>query len=97
MKLFDTFKKETGIQEMSPEIIRALILEVNQDPLAGLGSLSKLDIIVDKLMAQWRICSAQLKGIPVREARPLVLNNSAPPTTSGTAEKAASAAKAAGM
>ena len=97
MKLLDAFKKETGIQEMSPEIIRALILEVNQDPLAGLGSLSKLDIIVDKLMAQWRICSAQIKGIPVREARPLVLNNPVQNTTSETASKAAAAAKAAGM
>lgn len=94
MKILDAFKKETGIQEMTPDIIRALILEVNNDPLAGLGSLSKLDIVVDKLMAQWRICAAQIKGIPVRDAKPLVLTSVAP---SSTAEKAAAASKAAGM
>ena len=98
MKILDAFKKETGIQEMTPDIIRALILEVNNDPLAGLGSLSKLDIIVDKLMAQWRICAAQIRGIPVRDAKPLVLTSVAPAATAApSAEKAAAAAKAAGM
>ena len=103
MKILDAFKKETGIQEMTPEIIRSLILEVNNDPLAGLGSLSKLDIIVDKLMAQWRICSAQIRGIPVRDAKPLILSEQARKAAEGqinaisTAEKAAAATKAAGM
>ena len=103
MKLLDAWKKESGVQEMTPEIIRALILEVNNDPLAGLGSLSKLDIIVDKLMAQWRICSAQIKGIPVRDAKPFVLTEQARKSAEGqanamtTAEKAAAASKAAGM
>lgn len=95
MKILDAFKKETGIQEMTPDIIRALILEVNNDPLAGLGSLSKLDIIVDKLMAQWRICAAQIRGIPVRDAKPLVLTSVAPAATP-IGEKAAAATKAAG-
>ena len=95
MKILDAFKKESGIQEMTPDIIRALILEVNNDPLAGLGSLSKLDIIVDKLMAQWRICAAQIRGIPVRDAKPLVLTSVAPAATP-IGEKAAAATKAAG-
>ena len=96
MKLLDAWKKESGVQEMTPDILRALILEVNNDPLAGLGSLSKLDIVVDRIMAQWRICAAQIKGVPIRDAKPLVLNTVAP-TTSATAEKAAAATKAAGM
>ena len=96
MKLLDAWKKESGVQEMTPDILRALILEVNNDPLAGLGSLSKLDIVVDRIMAQWRICAAQIKGVPIRDAKPLVLNTVAP-TTSATAEKAAAASKAAGM
>ena len=95
MKLLEAFKKETGIQEMTPEVLRSIIDEVNNDPLAGLGSLSKKDILVDKLMAQWRICAAQIRGIPVKDARPLVLDK---PVTAPTpiGEKAAAAAKAAG-
>jgi len=93
MKLLEAFKKETGIQEMTPEVLRSIIDEVNNDPLAGLGSLSKKDILVDKLMAQWRICAAQIRGIPVKDARPLVLDKPVvAPTPIG--EKAAAAAKA---
>lgn len=96
MKLLDAFKKETGIQELTPEALRAIIDEVNSDPLAGLGSLSKKDILVDRLMAQWRICVAQLRGIPIREAKPLVLDKVAPQSTP-IGEKAAAVAKSAGM
>ena len=96
MKLLDAFKKETGIQELTPDSLKAIIDEVNNDPLAGLGSLSKKDILVDRLMAQWRICAAQIRGIPVKDARPLVLDKPVV-VTSQTAEKAAAATKAAGM
>ena len=95
MKLLEAFRKETGVQELTPDSIRALIIEVNNDPLAGLGSLSKMDILVDRIMAQWRICAAQIKGIPLKDVRPLVLDK--PVSTGPIAEKAASVAKAAGM
>ena len=96
MKLLEAFKRESGVQEMTPDVIRKIIDEVNSDPLIGLGTLSKKEHLVDRLMAQWRICSAQAKGIPVKEARPLVLDKQAPPV-SATAEKAAAVSKAAGM
>jgi hypothetical protein len=94
MKLLDAWKKESGVQELTPESLRALIIEVNSDPLAGLGSLSKMDILVDRIMAQWRICSAQIRGIPVKDARPLIVGKVE--TTGPIAEKAAAATKAAG-
>ncbi len=36
MKLLEAFKKETGIQEMTPEILRSIIDEVNKGTKSGM-------------------------------------------------------------
>jgi hypothetical protein len=94
MRLLEAIKRESGIQEMTADSIAKIIDEVNRDPLIGLGTMSKKQHLVDRLLAHWRICSAQIKGTPVRDPAALVLDK---PVPSATAEKAAQLTKAAGL
>lgn len=72
MKLLQAIKSEMGLQEMSADVIITLIDSVERDPLAGLGKYSKKELLADRIAAQWKICSAQIKGAPIRDAKPVV-------------------------
>lgn len=73
MKLLEAIKRETGMSELTPESIAALIDQINADPLAGMGKFSKKELLADRIAAHWRICSAQAKGIPAREIKPILV------------------------
>jgi hypothetical protein len=79
---------------MTADSIAKIIDEVNGDPLIGLGTMSKKQHLVDRLLAHWRVCSAQIKGTPLRDVSPLITDKVA---VNGTAEKAAALTKAAGL
>jgi hypothetical protein len=72
MKLLQAIKSEMGLQEMSADVVITLIDSVERDPLAGLGKYTKKELLADRIAAQWKVCSAQAKGIPQREARPVI-------------------------
>ena len=74
MKLLQTISREMGQQEMTPETVIALIDAVDRDPLAGQGKYSKKEILADRIAAQWKICAGQMRGLPVREAKPVILD-----------------------
>jgi len=74
MKLLQTISREMGQQEMTCETVIALIDAVDRDPLAGQGKYSKKEILADRIAAQWKICAGQMRGLPVREAKPVILD-----------------------
>ena len=74
MKLLQTISREIGQQEMTPETVIALIDAVDRDPLAGQGKSSKKELLADRIAAQWKICAAQMKGLPTRDAKPVVVD-----------------------
>jgi hypothetical protein len=74
MKLLEAIKRETGVMDMTPETVIALIDAVDRDPLAGQGKYSKKELLADRIAAQWKICAAQMKGLPTRDAKPVVVD-----------------------
>lgn len=66
---------------ISKDTLRKIIDEVENDPLAGMGSLSKKDILVDRLLAHIRTTTAPA----AKQVTPLVLE----PTAQTSAAKAA--------
>jgi hypothetical protein len=74
MKLLQTISREIGQQEMTSETVIALIDAVDRDPLAGQGKYSKKELLADRIAAQWKICAAQMKGLPARDAKPVVVD-----------------------
>ena len=94
MKLLEAIKRETGVMDMTPETVIALIDAVDRDPLAGQGRYTKKEILADRIAAQWKICAAQMRGLPARDAKAVITDRPAP---SATAEKAAQLTKAASL
>lgn len=41
---------------MTKATLEQLIAQVENDPLAGQGSLSKRDLLIDRLLAHWNTC-----------------------------------------
>lgn len=66
---FQKAQKDTGI---TPELIKTIIEEVENDPYAGIGAISKKALLVDKLYAAWRMHSCLARGVPITQARLIV-------------------------
>lgn len=41
---------------MSKATLEGIIASVEADPLAGQGTLSKRDLLIDRLLAHWNVC-----------------------------------------
>lgn len=72
MKLASLFTKGALTQEMTASTIESFFAEVDADPRAGLGSITKQAMVIDKIIAQHRIVVAQLRGIPLRQPMPIM-------------------------
>lgn len=59
-------------KELTEESLLARIDILDKDLTAGHGTLSKQDLLVDLIMRDWRICMAQVKGIPLQAAKPIL-------------------------
>lgn len=67
-----TFQKTNVESGITPELIKQIIEEVENDPYAGLGAISKKAILVDKLYAAWTMHSCLIRKVPVKQSRPIV-------------------------
>lgn len=72
MELLQAVSRKLVISDMTPEAVISIIESVDRDPLAGLGKYSKREILADRIAAQWKICAAQLKGIPARDPKAVI-------------------------
>ena len=57
---------------ITPELIKSIIDEIEADPYAGLGAISKKAMLVDRLCALFRMHDCLSRGIPVTQARPIL-------------------------
>jgi hypothetical protein len=57
---------------ITPELIRSIIDEIEADPYAGLGAISKKAQLVDRLCALFRVHDCLARGVPVTQARPIL-------------------------
>jgi hypothetical protein len=64
---------------ITPELIRSIIDEIEADPYAGLGAISKKAMLVDRLCALFRMHDCLARGIPVTQARPILSEPAAEP------------------
>ena len=86
-------------QDFTSTTLNALFDEVEQDPRAGLGNLSKRAILIDKIISQHRIVVAQYRQITPKKPAPAVPGDAGRDIELGTPIQlaAAQAAKKAGM
>lgn len=69
---------------ITPELIRSVIDEIEADPYAGLGAISKKAMLVDRLCALFRMHDCLSRGLPVTQARPILSDvpvEAAPPAS----------------
>jgi hypothetical protein len=66
------------MSRMTKDTLRSIINEVNHDPLAGQGYLTKTDILIDRLLAHWNTVEAPAAE---RKAPEPILNEAAKPVT----------------
>ena len=93
----DTFFGPKAVtQDFTKETLNALFDEIENDPRAGLGTLSKRERLIDLIVGQHRIVLAQVKGITPRQPAP-AMNDRPVEVASPVQLQAAKAAKAAGM
>jgi hypothetical protein len=80
---------------ITPELIRSIIDEIEADPYAGLGAISKKAMLVDRLCALFRMHDCLARNVPVTQARPILTEVSveAPPAASNVTVKTATAPK----
>jgi hypothetical protein len=57
---------------ITPELIRSVIDEIEADPYAGLGAISKKAMLVDRLCALFRMHDCLARGVPVTQPRPIL-------------------------
>jgi hypothetical protein len=90
------FGPNAEAQDFTSTTLNAFFDEVEQDPRAGLGNLSKRSILIDKIISQHRIVTAQYRQITPKKPAPAVVGE---PIELGTPIQiaAAQAAKKAGM
>ena len=67
---------EDGI---TPALIKSIIEEVENDPYAGLGALSRKAMLIDKLYAAWRMHSCMARGVPLSSPRAIISEPPAAP------------------
>ncbi len=73
------FQQEKKSFAITPELIRSVIDEIEADPYAGLGAISKKAMLVDRLCALFRMHDCLARGIPVTTARPILSEPAAEP------------------
>lgn len=69
---------------ITPELIKSIIDEIEADPYAGLGAISKKAMLVDRLCALFRMHDCLARGVPVTQPRPILTEPSveaAPPAS----------------
>lgn len=69
------------MNRMTKETLNQIIQNVENDPLAGMGSMSKRDLLIDRLLAHWNTVEAR----PVEQptvAKPLISEPLKPAATS---------------
>ena len=57
---------------ITPELIRSIIDEIEADPYAGLGAISKKAMLVDRLCALFRMHDCLARKVPVTVPRPIL-------------------------
>lgn len=82
---FSLSKGAPNMTRMTRESLKQIIEQVEADPLAGMGSLSKKELLIDRLLAHWNTVEARPaeqptapKQLITEPAKPLVLDRSAP-------------------
>lgn len=85
--------------DFSATTLEALFDEIENDPRAGLGNLSKRKLLIDKIISQHRIVTAQYRQIVPKKPAPAMSGEPADAFVLGTPVQlaAAQAAKKAGM
>jgi hypothetical protein len=77
---------------ITPELIRSIIDEIEADPYAGLGAISKKAQLVDRLCALFRVHDCLARGVPITQPRPILSEPSveaAPPASNVNVSKTA--------
>jgi hypothetical protein len=90
-------QQEKKLFAITPELIRSVIDEIEADPYAGLGAISKKAMLVDRLCALFRMHDCLARGIPVTTARPILSEPSqepAPAASNVTVSKPATVKRA---
>lgn len=95
MSLLDAFKKKITDADFSKEVIEAFFAEEENDPLSGLGSLTKRDKVIDKIIAHHNLVVAKYRNVMPKMPAPLLKETTAPEAPLDL--KAAQLAKKAGM
>lgn len=74
------------MNRMNKETLNQIIQAVENDPLAGMGSLSKRDILIDRLLAHWNTVETPTvrdttapKPIITPPTKPVTLSGGNPP------------------
>lgn len=93
------FGTKAEAQDFTSTTLNAIFDEVEQDPRAGLGNLTKRQHVIDKIISQHRIVTAQYKGITPKRPAAAMPGEPAAMIELGTPIQiaAAQAAKKAGM
>jgi len=83
------------MSRMTRETLKQIINSVNMDPLAGMGSFSKEDILIDRLLAHWNTVESRPvdqpttpKPIVTEPAKPITLTGGVKPAMTGAAAAA---------
>lgn len=87
------FQQDKKSFAITPELIRSIIDEIEADPYAGLGAISKKAMLVDRLCALFRMHDCLARGVPVTQPRPILNEPSkepAQPASGVSVTKAAS-------
>lgn len=96
MKWSELFGSEAVTQDFSEKTISAFFDEIEQDPLAGLGTLTKRQKLIDRIVAQHKIVVGQMRGIAPQ--KPAAVMNETPALVASPVQLAsAKVAKQAGM
>lgn len=66
------FQQDKKSFAITPELIRSIIDEIEADPYAGLGAISKKAMLVDRLCALFRMHDCLARGVPVTQPRPIL-------------------------
>lgn len=85
------FQQEKKPFAITPELVRSIIDEIEADPYAGLGAISKKAMLVDRLCAVFRVHDCLARGVPVTQARPILTDtpvDTAPPASNVTVKAA---------
>lgn len=96
MKWSDLFGSSAVSQDFTEVTLNGFFDEVEQDPRAGLGNLTKRALLIDKIMSQHRIVVAQMRGITPQKP-PAALSDRPLEVQAPLDLKAASIAKRGGL